>query len=109
MRQQENQLQENESIADIRPPKPSPAKLLSKKYASLANENQKPKLPAGMRRIKIQPHFIERVHKDTVVPVIMLKGEWLRKMGFECEGHVIIVEEMGRLVGRLVGRLENNS
>lgn len=61
----------------------------------------KPKLPTGTRRIKIQPKFVERVSKNSFVPFIMLSGKWLLKAGFECEQHVIIVEEPGLLTIRL--------
>ena len=68
-----------------------------------AATDPKPELPAGTRRIKIQPEFVRRVGPNTIVPVILLKGQWLRKIGFECEGHVLIREVDGGLVIRLEG------
>ena len=63
-----------------------------------ACEPPKPKLPAGMRRLKIQQKFVSRVRSSTVVPVITLAGEWLRKSGFEYENHIIIIEKAGQLI-----------
>lgn len=63
----------------------------------------KPMLPTGTRRIKIHPKFVQRTYSHTVVPAILLTGEWLRKIGFECEGHVLIREVDGGLVIRLEG------
>lgn len=61
----------------------------------------KSELPIGTRRIKIQPKFVQRTYDNNVVPAILLTGEWLRKIGFECEGYVLIKEEGGGLVIRL--------
>ncbi len=61
----------------------------------------KPKFPVGIRRIKIQPKFVQRVWEDKLVPQILLRGEWLRKNGFECAGHVLVMEEQGKLVIQL--------
>jgi hypothetical protein len=64
-------------------------------------------LPVGTRRIKIQPKFVQRTYSHSVVPAILLTGEWLRKIGFECQGHVLIKEENGGLVIRLEGEAPN--
>ena len=58
----------------------------------------KAQLPAGMRRIKIRPYFVRYVRKEGYVPQILLKGEWLRKIGFDCGHHVLILESSGRLL-----------
>ncbi len=64
-----------------------------------ACEPPKPKLPAGMRRLKVQPKYItDRPSKNPTIPVILLQGEWLRDNGFECATHVIVIEEQGRLI-----------
>lgn len=51
-----------------------------------------------MRRLKIQQKFVAHVRSSTLVPVIMLAGEWLRKSGFEYQNHVIITENNGQLI-----------
>lgn len=58
----------------------------------------KPKLPVGMRRIKIQQKFVAQVRSLTTVPVIMLSGKWLEKLGFDYENHVIVMEKEGQLI-----------
>lgn len=62
----------------------------------------KPKLPPGMHRLKVQPKYVERsLGPNTYVPQISLTGEWLRKTGFDCQTHVIVTKEPGRLVIQL--------
>lgn len=51
-----------------------------------------------MRRLKIQQKFVAHVRSSTLVPVIMLAGEWLRKAGFEYRKHIIIIEKEGQLI-----------
>lgn len=58
----------------------------------------KPKLPAGMRRLKIQQKFVGQVRSSTLVPVITLAGAWLRKSGFEYQNHIIVTEKEGQLI-----------
>lgn len=52
-----------------------------------------PKLPQGMRRIKVQPKYVERTTVNSYIPMIILKGEWLRKTGFDCNSFVIVEQE----------------
>ncbi len=61
----------------------------------------KPKLPAGTRRLKIQPKFVQLTYSHTTVPLIMLTGAWLRKIGFESKSYVIIYEKEGELTIKL--------
>jgi hypothetical protein len=68
-----------------------------------SNTMSKPELPVGTRRIKIQPKFVQRTYSKSVVPAILLTGEWLRRIGFECHGHVLIKQENGGLVIWLEG------
>lgn len=35
---------------------------------------------------------------SSIVPQILLQGEWLRKTGFEYHDHVIITQKKGRLI-----------
>lgn len=51
-----------------------------------------------MRRIKIQQKFVAQVRSLTTVPVIMLSGKWLEKLGFDYENHVIVMEKEGQLI-----------
>lgn len=88
----------NQSLASIRQPKMFQLKQPNKKCTCGACDPPKPKLPAGMRRLKIQQKFVARVRSSTVVPVIILAGEWLRKSGFEYQEHVIITENQGQLI-----------
>lgn len=73
-------------------------KRIKKKCSCGACEPPPPKLPKGMRRLKIQGKFVQRSRHYSYNPSILLTGDWLRKAGFECEDHVIIVEEPGRLI-----------
>ncbi|WP_090997767.1 SymE family type I addiction module toxin [Pedobacter insulae] len=66
-----------------------------------ACEPRKPKLPEGLRRLKVQPKYMRYTWRSAVVPQIMLQGEWLRKTGFECEQHVIITVKNKRLIIKL--------
>ncbi len=63
-----------------------------------ACEPSKPKLPEGIRRLKIQPKHIQHTWSNSIVPQILLQGEWLRKTGFEYNEHVIITQEKGKLI-----------
>ncbi len=33
-----------------------------------------------------------------IVPQMLLQGEWLRETGFECNKHVIITQQKGKLI-----------
>ncbi len=55
----------------------------------------KPKLPAGMRRLKIQQKFTG-VYYD-YVPSLLLAGKWLDKIGFK-SSYVVVIEEKGKLI-----------
>ena len=35
---------------------------------------------------------------ESIVPQILLQGEWLRKTGFEYNDHVIITQKKGTLI-----------
>ena len=61
-----------------------------------ACEPRKPKLPDGMRRLKVYYKFFGRMEKQ--IPVILLQGEWVRNLGFEIEDHVIISTKKGQLI-----------
>lgn len=74
---------------------------IEKKCKCVACDPPKSKLAEGMRRIKVQPKYVERAGNNSYVPMIMLNDEWLRKKGFDCESFVIIEEEPGRLIIRL--------
>lgn len=63
-----------------------------------ACEPRKPKLPNGMRRLKIQPKCRDYAWNRSIVPQIMLQGKWLEQIGFECHSHVIITTLQGKLV-----------
>lgn len=63
-----------------------------------ACEPRKPELPEGRRRLKIQPKFMKSTWKESIVPQILLQGEWLRKTGFEYHDHVIITQKKGKLI-----------
>ncbi|SFH51565.1 SymE family type I addiction module toxin [Pedobacter insulae] len=36
--------------------------------------------------------------QESIVPQILLQGEWLRKTGFEYDEHVIITQKKGKLI-----------
>jgi len=59
-----------------------------------ACEPRKPKLPQGMRRLKV---YYKAGCTETI-PVILLQGEWIRKLGFNVEDHVIVSEKKGQLI-----------
>ena len=63
-----------------------------------ACEPRKPKLPDGQRRLKIQPKHMQSTWSESIVPQILLQGEWLRKTGFEYNDHVIITQKKGKLI-----------
>ncbi|WP_090997773.1 SymE family type I addiction module toxin [Pedobacter insulae] len=63
-----------------------------------ACEPRKPKLPDVQRRLKIQPKYMKSTWKESIVPQILLQGEWLRKTGFEYDHHVIITQKKGKLI-----------
>jgi hypothetical protein len=63
-----------------------------------ACEPRKPKLPEGMRRLKIQPKHMQSTWSESIVPQILLQGEWLRKTGFEYNNNVIITQKKGKLI-----------
>ena len=63
-----------------------------------ACESRKPKLPDGQRRLKIQPKHMQSTWSESIVPQILLQGEWLRKTGFEYNEHVIITQKKGKLI-----------
>lgn len=63
-----------------------------------ACEPRKPKLPDGQRRLKIQPKHMQSTWSVSIVPQILLQGEWLRKTGFEYNDHVIIIQKKGKLI-----------
>ncbi|HTN00042.1 MAG TPA: SymE family type I addiction module toxin [Pedobacter sp.] len=63
-----------------------------------ACEPRKPKLPEGVRRLKIQPKHMQYTWTTSIVPQILLQGEWLRKTGFECNNNVIITQKKGKLI-----------
>lgn len=56
------------------------------------------KLPDGQRRLKIQPKHMQSTWSSSIVPQILLQGEWLRKTGFEYHDHVIITQKKGKLI-----------
>ncbi|TKC56605.1 type I toxin-antitoxin system SymE family toxin [Pedobacter hiemivivus] len=90
--------QKNQTTTSIFRPKVDQVKQPNKTCTCGACDPPKPKLPAGMRRLKIQQKFITQVRSSTVVPMITLAGEWLRKSGFEYQSHIIIIEKEGQLI-----------
>lgn len=63
-----------------------------------ACEPRKPKLPDDQRRLKIQPKHMQSTWSESIVPQLLLQGEWLRKTGFEYNDHVIITQRKGKLI-----------
>lgn len=57
---------------------------------------RKPKLPDGMKRLKVYNKFFG--HLEGQIPVIVLWDEWIRDLGFEIEDHVIVSTKKGRLI-----------
>ena len=88
----------NQTTVSVKQPKIIQVKQPNRKCTCGACDPPKPMLPTGMRRIKVQQKFIAQVRSSTWVPVIILAGEWLRKSGFECQNHVIIIEKKGQLI-----------
>ena len=88
----------NQSSASVLRTKAVQLKQPHKTCTCGACDPPKPKLPAGMRRLKIQQKFISRVRSSTEVPVITLAGEWLRKSGFEYENYITIIQKEGQLI-----------
>ena len=70
----------------------------NKKCTCGACDPPKPKLPAGMRRIKVQQKIVTQGRSNTLIPVIMLSGKWLLKSGFAYQDYVIVIEKKGQLV-----------
>lgn len=93
--------QKNQPTASVLRPKVDQVKQPNKTCTCGACDPPKPKLPAGMRRLKIQQKFVAQVRSSTLVPVITLSGEWLRKSGFEYQKHIIIIEKEGQLIIKL--------
>jgi len=54
----------------------------------------KTKMPDGVRRLKVYYKYVN----SKQVPVLLLQGEWIRKLGFDIQEHVIIQEKKGKLV-----------
>ncbi|GGI24386.1 SymE family type I addiction module toxin [Pedobacter mendelii] len=54
----------------------------------------KAKMPDGVRCLKVYYKYVN----GNQIPVILLQGEWIRKLGFEVEDHVIIHEKKGKLI-----------
>jgi hypothetical protein len=59
-----------------------------------ACEPRKSKLPSGMRRLKV---YYKAGCTETIC-VILLHGEWIRRLGFNVEDHVIVSEKKGQLI-----------
>jgi len=51
-------------------------------------------MPDGIRRLKVYYKYVN----NKQVPVLLLQGEWIRKLGFDIEEHVIIREKKGKLL-----------
>ena len=47
-----------------------------------------------MRRLKVY----YKAGCTGTIPVILLQGEWIRKLGFDVEDHVIVSENKGQLI-----------
>lgn len=88
----------NQTDASTLRPKVDQVKQPNKTCTCGACDPPKPKLPAGMRRLKIQQKFVAQVRSSTLVPVITLAGEWLRKSGFEYQKHIVVIEKKGQLI-----------
>ena len=89
--------QKNTSAVSVRKPKII-QELQPNKICKCGACEPRPKLPEGMRRLKIQPKYMQSTWSQSVVPQILLQGEWLRKTGFEYNCHVIITQKKGKLV-----------
>lgn len=55
----------------------------------------KPKLPPGMRRIKIQHKYNSNSDR---ISSLLLTGRWIEALGFVTERYVRVMEEQGRLI-----------
>lgn len=60
-----------------------------------ACEPAKPKLPSGMRRLKVYSKYATGYNQ---VPLIMLQGEWLRNTGFEIGDEVLVTVNQKQLI-----------
>ena len=88
----------SQKTASIRKPKVIQELQPNKTCNCGACEPRKPKLPDGQRRLKIQPKHMQSTWRESIVPQILLQGEWLRKTGFEYNDHVIITPKKGKLI-----------
>ena len=61
-----------------------------------ACEPPKPKLPEGMRRLKVCYRW--KANGNGQEPVILLQGEWLRKAGFEYGDEVLVTVNQKQLI-----------
>lgn len=60
-----------------------------------ACEPRKPRLPKGMRRLKVYSKYSTGY---TQVPVILLQGEWLRNIGFDIGDEIIVTMNQKQLI-----------
>ncbi|MES2628495.1 MAG: SymE family type I addiction module toxin [Bacteroidota bacterium] len=67
----------------------------------LEEKASRPKLPANVRSLKIQP--FDDVSRPTrkVTPLIQLKGAWLQACGFAPHQRVLVTTAPGQLIIRL--------
>jgi hypothetical protein len=61
-----------------------------------ACEPPRPKLPEGMRRLKVYSRW--KANGNGQEPVILLQGEWLRKAGFEYGDEVLVTVTNKQLI-----------
>ena len=92
------QIHKNQPEASGKQPNATRTKQRAQTCTCKACKPKLPELPAGMRRLKIQQKFVTKIRSWKTVPAIMLTGEWLRKLGFEHEDHIIIVEKEKQLI-----------
>ncbi|MES2652711.1 MAG: SymE family type I addiction module toxin [Bacteroidota bacterium] len=92
------QKSKSQNEGSVRKPKIIQELQLNKTCKCGACEPRKPKLPEGIRRLKIQPKHMQYTWATAIVPQILLQGEWLRKTGFEYNDHVIITQKKGKLI-----------
>jgi len=89
----------NQNVVAVRQPKIIQELQPHKICKCGACEPRKPKLPDGIRRrLKIQPKHMQYTWSNSIVPQILLQGEWLRKTGFEYNKQVIITQKKGKLI-----------
>ncbi len=74
-----------------------------KKSKKEKSQNSGVEFPNSNHRLKIQGKYVSRVGGNKAVPSILLKGEWLRKCGFESNMHVRVRSQLGRLFIELDG------